>query len=842
MLTREDVRDELQRFTWNNFIQELKDQLLNLLVQETRKLSKQVASDLRDELRTVMGEYLDQASQRKHIVYVKELLSTIASEMCNDRSVLPDSWQQNKGSSVTHVRPFEFEGFSSKLHHLGSSAIDPSVGVTRAVTAGGASSRVEAWGVPVAPRSTTADSISRKRLQCEPAKDVVVDLWRSKPDPSSSRNPLPGNVSDEEDHAERIGAGGGLKSWGRVATYELAEPFKPRPKEGQLLSADRSAIEKLPPRVRSKVPAVPTIHVEDSEVQAHREYDDDHLDVVDLRDAADCRPDWDWKPAPPPVDKTSSPSALAPKLNSSHSTLAVPKLASSGSTLTVPGSKLPGASESMPRSSSRASAGSSRGMFRSSQTIEGAMSAVSVQPTASSSFRGWWIGTVSTVSLHTSRSRLTQNRCRRIFSNMVDSEYFDYLMGLFLILNAFSLGMAVNQKSQDPGRDEKLPLPFRVIDWCFCVIFTMELAARLTAKGFRLYTTKDWQWAAFDTVLVFFQILDELSQLLLDGTALQEVIEKALVLRMLRLGRIIRLIRMVRLIPELKSMVYLIAASMWSFFWTVVLLVLMMYCFAVYYTEVATELIRERGEEHATSDSIKKQWGSIMTSILSLYQAITGGDDWRNFIDPFDGDSSSTFVVNTLVFSLYIAFGTLVMLNLVTGVFVEGAQRIIKDDKDSDLVKQVCKMFIAADEDGSSGISWDEFEKHIDDPAMDSFFRSLELSRKDAKDLFRLLDCDNSGSLTVEEFVRGCMRLRGPARSVDLAALVYDFNTRMNENVDALGDLELKIRDFDPNGKELKQLMGKVDVLVKCMHCFLQCPDPDKEQNFPQVQVEGILV
>ena len=39
---------------------------------------------------------------------------------------------------------------------------------------------------------------------------------------------------------------------------------------------------------------------------------------------------------------------------------------------------------------------------------------------------------------------------------------------------------------------------------------------------------------------------------------------------------------------------------------------------------------------------------------------------------------------NTLVFSIFIAFATLVMMNLVTGVFVDGAQRIAREEKNQE--------------------------------------------------------------------------------------------------------------------------------------------------------------
>ncbi|CAJ1390782.1 unnamed protein product, partial [Effrenium voratum] len=98
-------------------------------------------------------------------------------------------------------------------------------------------------------------------------------------------------------------------------------------------------------------------------------------------------------------------------------------------------------------------------------------------------------------------------------------------------------------------------------------------------------------------------------------------------------------------------------------------------------------------------------------------------EDWRVAIEVFEGNSQagSEFLVGilaqvlqvggnreicwksrdfsqepyellALVFSMYIAFATLVMLNLVTGVFVEGAQRIAREEKEQELIKSVQKL------------------------------------------------------------------------------------------------------------------------------------------------------
>jgi hypothetical protein len=244
---------------------------------------------------------------------------------------------------------------------------------------------------------------------------------------------------------------------------------------------------------------------------------------------------------------------------------------------------------------------------------------------------------------------------------------------------------------------------------------------------------------------------------------------------------------MVRLIPELKSMVYLISASMLSFIWTMVLIILLMYCAAVFYTDTANKVANDM-DDHEDAQAVRKYWGSVGVSMLSLFQAITGGDDWRNFVDVFHGNGS--YLANTLIFCVYVAFAMLVMLNLVTGVFVEGAQRIVQQDKDAELLKTVCKIFGALDDDHSMSVSRQEFMSHLEEGHLDCYFAAVDLSKSEAHGLFTLLDADGSDSLSVEEFVRGCLRLRGPARSMDLAGLVHNVQEKFEQTIAMTEGLE----------------------------------------------------
>lgn len=221
---------------------------------------------------------------------------------------------------------------------------------------------------------------------------------------------------------------------------------------------------------------------------------------------------------------------------------------------------------------------------------------------------------------------------RAAFWGFCESDYFDYFMGVFLVLNAIMIGVGVDviTSLRDEGKDET-PIWLRVVDIVFCVIFLMELSIRIAMYNVNFFTMKGKWWNIFDVFVVGFSVIDEISKAFLTGTKLQEAIDQLGILRLLRLARVLRLIRLVRMIPELKSMVYLIASSMGAFFWAVMLLLIMIYCIAVYLTELSDEIIKK---ELVTSlEDLKLFYGSVGSSIFTCFQAITGGDDWKVFVE-----------------------------------------------------------------------------------------------------------------------------------------------------------------------------------------------------------------
>jgi len=192
---------------------------------------------------------------------------------------------------------------------------------------------------------------------------------------------------------------------------------------------------------------------------------------------------------------------------------------------------------------------------------------------------------------------------------------------------------------------------------------------------------------------------------------------------------------------------------------------------------------------------------------MSLFMAITGGDDWRNMVDIFETPYSS-YILNAAIFSSYIAFATLVMLNLVTGVFVEGAQRIIREDRASELIKVAAKVFIEADIDSSKSLSEDEFMMLVESDTLDPFLLEIGVSKLEAEKLFFVLDEDRSGDVTLLEFVGGCLKMNQTAKTADVAFLNYWQKVHYADTCDNFANMDAVVGNMQADMLSLKNLVS----------------------------------
>jgi hypothetical protein len=370
--------------------------------------------------------------------------------------------------------------------------------------------------------------------------------------------------------------------------------------------------------------------------------------------------------------------------------------------------------------------------------------------------------------------------CIKVARAVVESHRFDFLICAVIFANACLIGAQVDFQARNPR--SSTPASYQYFEYVFGAVFFLELLLRIYVDGCNFFCMPGCAWNIFDTVLVALQIIDLVISSMTDNTT--EVARSVRVIRVFRTVRVARVLRMVHLFDELRKLMYLIMASFASFVWTAFLLLILTYMFAIFFTQMVADYVQDNLDEINPDSAIFVYFGSTLVAINSLYKAITGGVDWEELSEPVMEHIS---VWLGLVFVFYVAFGALVILNLVTGVFVDGAFRLSKQDKHLELLKKVRKVF-REDDDDLSAITRADFNRHMHTDDMQDVFSLIEINQEVAGDLFDYLDTDHSGLLSDIEFVDGAMKLQLPVKQLDILLMARELgmffegiSARMND-------------------------------------------------------------
>jgi hypothetical protein len=182
-------------------------------------------------------------------------------------------------------------------------------------------------------------------------------------------------------------------------------------------------------------------------------------------------------------------------------------------------------------------------------------------------------------------------------------------------------------------------------------------------------------------------------------------------------------------------------------------------------------------------DYLRTSWGSIERAIVTLFESITGGRDWGEVYHSL----VKIGLVYGIMFLFYIYFMVFLVLNVVIGTVVDVTSGVAARDRDrmvedemkalKDYASDIKEFFRQADADSSGQLSWEEFRIHLNDDRVKAYFQTLDLDIRQAHILFKLLDCNDNGEVGIEEFLDGCLRLRGQAKSLDLNLVIYQLES-----------------------------------------------------------------
>jgi len=382
---------------------------------------------------------------------------------------------------------------------------------------------------------------------------------------------------------------------------------------------------------------------------------------------------------------------------------------------------------------------------------------------------------------------------KNFVQRLTRSHKYELVSALFIVLNAVFIVCETERRAAlaaASGPSTTVPREdwiFTVAGNIFCLVFVADLALRMWAERLQFFTSRERGWNMFDIFVVITVVLEapfSWAQLATSTTSNARVfLRKFSMLRILRLLRVIRsmhAIRVIWFIRELRLMVFSLTGTAKSLAWSLVLLLIILLVFGVFFTDGAITYCVQRGamtEPHTAE--LRKYFGSLPDAVVSLYMAMSGGEDWGHImasLDPLPAEYRLFFLV-------FVTFAVLALLNVVTAIFVETAMQMAQNDRElvimeemhnrGEFIAVMQQVFEELDTNDSGALSLEEFEKHIEDEKIMAFLSSLDLDVSQVRTLFTLLDVDRTGEVDLEEFVTGCLRLKGGAKNLDMAVLKF---------------------------------------------------------------------
>eukprot|EP00931_Biecheleriopsis_adriatica_P060636 TRINITY_DN36429_c0_g1_i1.p1 TRINITY_DN36429_c0_g1~~TRINITY_DN36429_c0_g1_i1.p1 ORF type:complete len:633 (+),score=160.07 TRINITY_DN36429_c0_g1_i1:136-2034(+) len=362
--------------------------------------------------------------------------------------------------------------------------------------------------------------------------------------------------------------------------------------------------------------------------------------------------------------------------------------------------------------------------------------------------------------------------CMEKVARVLKGEAFSYFIISLVVLNAIVIGVETDYMAQHGG-SERMPGE-DLVNNIFGTVFTVEVVAKMLSFGWRqFFIGKDWRWNNFDLLIIIMQWLDVLAHAQHPHAKGGGGMSFLRVLKMLRLARIMRLARVIQFVVELRTMISSISASLKPLCWASVLFGMLIYIVAIIMTQMVNEK-RAQDPEAAVSRALDKYFDSLGTAIMSLWQCISGGMDWADMSTLTSKDVSPWMSV---LFTVYIAFSMLAMMNVITGIFVDNASTYAQQDRDAYVVKHVVNLFKKAELNKDGDLSWDTFASKLATKELQEFFKAVDVDMSDARGLFNLVDSDGSGNVSPEELMQGWARLKGPAKALELSLLTREMVT-----------------------------------------------------------------
>lgn len=291
-----------------------------------------------------------------------------------------------------------------------------------------------------------------------------------------------------------------------------------------------------------------------------------------------------------------------------------------------------------------------------------------------------------------------------VWAKIAFNPYFENTTMGVIVFNALWIGIDTEWNHSNLKKsDGKSPLApaSTVVENFFCVYFTAEVIIRFLAFQRKKDCFFD-AWFVFDSVLVFFMILETwimvLVELVIGGSGGD--VGPFAALRLLRLLRLARIGRLMKFVPELGKLVKGMIKAARSVFFILMFLVLVIYVFAIIFTGAMSDRTDYPRTPYCSQEAEESEdcladgefgelgqdlFGTIGDSFMSLFTRGVLGD---NLVETVDAILEQSLILHWLFFVfLIITFATL--LNMLIGVVCEVIAEAAAEEEENDTVNSL---------------------------------------------------------------------------------------------------------------------------------------------------------
>jgi len=330
-------------------------------------------------------------------------------------------------------------------------------------------------------------------------------------------------------------------------------------------------------------------------------------------------------------------------------------------------------------------------------------------------------------------------------------------------------------KYRTPG-NQLMPgveLALEILDFVFGIIFLIEVVVKLIGLRGRFF--RDC-WNYIDTAIVGVWITGNVSTMYLPINTQT--------LKLVRLSRLLRLLRLARhlvFMDALYMMTTAIKGCMVFLAWGCVLLLVIESVFALLLCQILHErYFSSASHSDADKQAVFRYFGTFSRAMLSMLELTMA--NWPPIVWLLSEKVSEWFMLVCVLHKLTVGFA---VIGVVNAVFMQETFKVASHDdhlmrmqKERALLLHRNKMRMlfghVTETEAASHITLKEFQELVVERTVRVWLASMGLDARDSENLFRLIDIDSNGELTLEELIAGGSMVRGEARSIDLHTVMRD--------------------------------------------------------------------